>query len=175
MARSDLKIRQCHIFYRSIWKYKWYYRWKRVQNDLEQIKQNKFRIKREHRTRRPVFGSGRCPLFDLKESIRGYTEKSFCCKSDRGLKTYPISSHFVSNSSRMEAFVAEVLWRRTTAPGWILFRSFSNASSLDGCWSSSQSTYARLQKGTVPFSGVLHTLTGWKISSRLKKKHLKNF
>lgn len=45
-------------------------------------------------------------------------------------KVYPISSHFVSSSSRMEAFVEEVLCSSTIAPGWIRPRSFSKASSL---------------------------------------------
>ena len=53
----------------------------------------------------------------------------------RDLKVYPISSHFVSNSSKICPFVEEVLCSRTTAPGCILPSSLSNASSFVGCLS----------------------------------------
>ena len=49
-----------------------------------------------------------------------------------GFTVYPISSHFVSNSSRICALVDDVLCSRTMAPGWIRPRSFSNASSCVG-------------------------------------------
>ena len=49
-----------------------------------------------------------------------------------GFTVYPISSHFVSSSSRICALVDDVLCSRTMAPGWIRPRSFSNASSCVG-------------------------------------------
>ena len=48
---------------------------------------------------------------------------------------YPISSHFPSSSSRISPLVLEVLCSSTMAPGWIRPRSFSKASSFEGCLS----------------------------------------
>ena len=54
-----------------------------------------------------------------------------------------------SNSSNISPFVDDVLWRRTIAPGCTLVNSLLNASSLVGCASVFQSTYARLQKNVL--------------------------
>ena len=53
---------------------------------------------------------------------------------------HTMSVHFVSSSSRMAAFVAEVLCSSTIAPGWMRGRSLENASSAVGWSSCSQST-----------------------------------
>lgn len=52
--------------------------------------------------------------------------------SESGANVYPISSHFVSSSSKISPFVFEVLCNKTIAPGWILVSSLSNASSFVG-------------------------------------------
>ena len=50
-------------------------------------------------------------------------------------RSIPFLPTGVSSSSRISPLVAEVLWSRTMAPGWIRPRSFSKASSFVG-WSS---------------------------------------
>ena len=54
-------------------------------------------------------------------------------KSLIDLNSYPISFHLEISSSSTSAFVDEVLWSSTIAPGCILGISFLKASSLVGC------------------------------------------
>ena len=58
------------------------------------------------------FGTSVFIIFPLSLVISYFIYKSFNVP-----KVYPISSHLVSSSSRIEAFVEEVLWSSTMAPG----------------------------------------------------------
>ena len=49
-----------------------------------------------------------------------------------GYKLSLIHIYLVRSSSKISAFVEDVLWSKTMAPGWILPSSFSKASSWDG-------------------------------------------